>query len=60
MGETTTTNNQNKRFTKYKCKHFKAGYMPCELCVIHKTFIDLQNADCNSCFAPLLTEPEVK
>lgn len=38
--------------TKYPCKNFKRGYMPCELCVINKTYIDLQNADCNSCFEP--------
>lgn len=43
-------------FTKYPCKNFKKGYMPCELCVINKTYIDLQNVECQSCFEPDYSE----
>ena len=43
-----------RKFTQYKCKNYRAGYIHCELCSINKTYIDLQNAECNSCFAPLL------
>ena len=42
--------------TKYKCKNFKKDYIICELCVINRKYIDLQNADCVSCFAPELNE----
>lgn len=48
------SNKMIKKFTKYKCKNYKEGYTPCELCLIHKTYIDLQNTECHSCFAPLL------
>ena len=41
--------------TKFNCKNFKKGYIPCELCKINKKYIDLQNADCESCF-----EAEIK
>ena len=40
--------------TNYRCKNFKKGYTKCELCIINKTYIDLQNADCQSCFEPEL------
>lgn len=42
--------------TNYRCKNFKKGYMECELCIINKTYIDLQNADCQSCFEPELND----
>ena len=38
--------------TNYHCKNFKKGNMTCELCIINKRYIDLQNADCESCFEP--------
>ena len=42
--------------TKYKCKNYRPGYMFCELCVLEKRYIDFQNANCNSCFEPDLTD----
>ena len=39
-------------FTNYHCKNFKKGYMTCELCVINRRYIDLQNSNCCSCFEP--------
>lgn len=38
--------------TKYSCKNFKSGNIICELCVINKTYIDIQNSECTSCFEP--------
>ena len=40
----------------YYCKNFKKGYTFCELCIINRRYIDLQNADCQSCFEPLLND----
>ena len=42
--------------TNYKCKNFRPGHMFCELCVINKRYIDLQNTECVSCFEPELNE----
>lgn len=36
----------------YLCKNFRRGYIPCEMCVINKTYVELQKADCKSCFEP--------
>ena len=38
--------------TKYFCKNFQQGNVICELCLINKTYIDIQNVDCKSCFEP--------
>lgn len=35
---------------KARCINYKPGYIPCELCIINKEYIDLQNAKCVSCF----------
>lgn len=40
--------------TKFKCKNYRPGYMPCEVCVHDKEYIVLQNANCVSCFEPLI------
>ena len=37
---------------KYLCKNFKKNNLICELCMINKTYIDIQNVDCQSCFSP--------
>lgn len=42
--------------TKYMCKNFQRNYTVCELCVINKTYIDIQNCECQSCFEPELNE----
>lgn len=42
------------KMKKFKCKNFIKGYIPCELCVINKEYIDFQNANMVSCFEPLL------
>lgn len=34
------------------CKNFKVGNIICELCIANKTYIDIQNVDCQSCFKP--------
>lgn len=34
----------------FNCKNFKPGYTFCELCVLNKRYVDLQNSDCKSCF----------
>lgn len=36
----------------YSCKNFKKGYIPCEMCVINKTYVEIQQVDCKSCFSP--------
>jgi len=36
----------------YQCKNFRKGYIPCELCVINKTYAELQKVECQSCFKP--------
>ena len=38
--------------TNYHCKNFKKGHMTCELCIVNRRYIDLQNANCESCFEP--------
>lgn len=40
----------------YHCKNFRRGYIPCELCVINKTYAELQKVECQSCFSPLVDE----
>lgn len=42
--------------TRYMCKNFQKDNMTCELCIINKTYIDIQNVECQSCFEPELTE----
>ena len=37
---------------KFRCKNFKKDYTICELCVANKTYIDIQNTECQSCFKP--------
>lgn len=36
----------------YQCKNFRKGYVPCEMCVLNKTYVVLQQTDCKSCFQP--------
>ena len=38
--------------TKYFCKNFNKENLICQLCVANKTYIDIQNVDCQSCFSP--------
>lgn len=40
----------------YQCKKFRRGYIPCEMCVINKTYVALQQVNCKSCFEPELNE----
>lgn len=44
----------------YKCANFIKGNTNCELCIINRTYIDLQNTDCQSCFKPLIEIKRVK
>ena len=43
-------------FTNYRCKNFRRGHTTCELCLINRRYIDLQNANCISCFEAELSE----
>lgn len=42
--------------TSFFCKNFKKDDLICELCIINKTYIDVQNVSCNSCFAPVINK----
>lgn len=42
--------------TKYMCKNFQKDNIICELCIINKTYIDIQNVECQSCFEPEFNE----
>ena len=33
-----------------KCINFKEGNITCELCIVNKEYINLQNSNCKSCF----------
>ena len=35
---------------KEKCINFKKGNINCELCIINKLYVDLQNSNAKSCF----------
>ena len=38
--------------TYLNCKNFKAGNIICEMCIINKKYVDLQNSKCISCLEP--------
>lgn len=40
--------------TYEKCKNFRKGNVTCELCIINKEYINLQLANCKSCFEALI------
>ena len=42
--------------TKYKCKNFNKDYEKCLICISEGRYIILQNANCKSCFEPLLNK----
>lgn len=42
--------------TNYHCKNFRRGHMTCELCLINRKYVDLQNTECVSCFEAELNE----
>lgn len=39
---------------KEQCANYRPGFINCELCVLNKEYINLQNTNCKSCFKSVL------
>lgn len=37
-----------------KCANFRKGFFNCEICIINKDYVHLQNTKCQSCFKPII------